>query len=129
YGVLQVPKADETLYIVHNWGDRNCPTNWTSWNNNYYCTPGIPAGAPIPENQIEQTKTHFQTYITERMKLLEDPKVGGNPYNVEVVSGWAEDIKEYDPWKENSKFNVEYFAHHGATPMKESVKRIRGPPW
>lgn len=129
-GMLEVPNVDIPLYIVHNWGDHNCPDGWSRSDGR--CSdlpPGIPidrdGGTMSGEDIAEIAKTNFANYVDRRVGLLEDVVVGGNPYDVRIISGWAEDVKDYYPMDQgvNDLNNVEWFAH--SRNNNEHVRRSR----
>jgi hypothetical protein len=121
-GTLIVYDVNQPLKIVHNWGDRNCPSDWTSGDGE--CTLGRPPGIPIntnerglPGNEMEAlAKQVFSEYVNERLKLIDDPRVGGRPWNVEIYGDWSENLEGiyYEKNPDGSlvfKSNVEYFTH------------------
>jgi hypothetical protein len=139
-GTLIVYDVNQPLKIIHNWGDRNCPGDWSALNP-VNCTPGVVPGIPIstserglPGHEMEAlAKQVFSEYINERLKLMDDPRVGGRPWNVEIYGDWSENLKGkvYDE-RQNSVYfdfvnNFEYFAH--SKDARESGTFSPNPPY
>jgi hypothetical protein len=122
-GTLIVYDVTNPLKIIHNWGDRNCPSDWSALNP-VNCTPGVPSGIPIntsgrglPGHEMEAlAKQVFSDYVNERLKLMDDPRVGGRPWNVQIYGDWSENLEgiHYERNSDGSlvfNSNTEYFIH------------------
>jgi len=128
-GFLAVPRTDIPWYIIHNWGDPNCASNWRFGDG--ICTevgegefpvlPGLPINTTPPtgadgDSIAVVTKQYFEDFVDKKLSYLEHPKVGGMSYDVRVVSGWGDEVNQtyYEIGSfGNIRFrnNVEIFSH------------------
>ena len=102
------PDPLETITYIHNWGDPNCPTNWNIGMGS--CTDGLIPGIPLV-GEWEVTKEYFDTYMEKLFSIFNHPKVGGNPYDIEIVKGWSEDITALRRSLVLSNKPFSYFGH------------------
>jgi hypothetical protein len=137
-GMTMIPKVDEPLIFVHNWGDRNCPDNWNS-QVDLICTLGLLPGV----RAFEQDKQNFDVFFNDLMSIMNDPKIGGNPYDVRKIAGYSENISSevlidpenyhggtfYGPLRDAFKNGVVYSGHTGGGTSRELFVRNRGPPY
>lgn len=138
-GMVNIPKVDEPLIFVHNWGDKNCADNWNSVVD-LICTPGLLPGVMA----FEQDKQNFDIFFNDLMSIMNDPKIGGNPYDVRKLVGYSEDISGeiiIDPenyhsstfygglMRDKIKDGVVYSGHTGGGTSRELFVRNRGPPY
>lgn len=92
---LAVPNVRETKYIVQNEGNSTCPEDWAAdfepCGDDGENPPGIPA--------TDDQKKWFSQYTDTLRTLFDDPRIGGNPYDIEVVSDKSSELKEHlDKW-------------------------------
>lgn len=137
FGVAGVPLASEPLVFAFNWGDSNCKPGWTIWDDNV-CTVGRVPGALASED----AKDGFRLFYRDIMALLDGPKIAINPYLVEMVEGYSEDISDRIIDKpnffnnlnagarlmtSNLKNGVLYYGLTNGHAMAENDVRNRGP--
>lgn len=139
FGVADVPLASEPLVFAFNWGDSNCKPGWTIWDDNV-CTVGRVPGALASED----AKDGFRLFYNDLMSILNGSRIGINPYLVEMVEGYSEDISDRIIDKpnffnnlnagarlmtSNLKNGVFYYGLTNGHAMAANDVRNRGPPY
>lgn len=137
-GVVELPRTDIPLIYAHNWGDKNCDSDGYNPFTDAICTPGNIPGVVVDGG----VKRNFDLFIDKLRGIMNNPKVKINPYDLEVVKGYSEDISgrlitNRDQYKDGVFYNsftlliqnLALFSHHGGRgPARELFERKDGPP-
>lgn len=139
FGSPRVPLASEPLVFAFNWGDSNCKEGWNTWTDTV-CTVGRVPGALASDD----VKEGFRLFYRDLTSILDGPKIGINPYLVEMIEGYSEDISDriignpdffdnlINPGRSMTsplRNGVLYYGLTNGNIMAENDVRNRGPPY
>ena len=105
YG-LAVPRVDRPLFLVYNRGNEAYPRDWNFWDHGFSGADEFPDGGLNPpgivsdelEGGVLMGEKYWDVYLDRMKEILNDERVGGNPYDVRDVRGFADELHDYVDW-------------------------------